>query len=275
MDQPVSSAHYSRQYFEESCGGAEFFRLYGPTVLKPAQAYSFKRAQVAPGMRVLDLGCGRGEILYQARQEGGRGVGTDFAAAAAKLAREISGCPTLLCDAKALPFSEGAFDLIFFVGVIDHLHDWELERCFSEMARVLKPGGAVLIHTCANRHYYKTLSYGLRRALARLSRRLGLPIGEPARPRSDEDRVLHVNEHTLGGLRSFLSDIGWDAEVEARPNYKLFLRELYGWPLPPGFPIKPASRLKTAVYLNLLFLPGLRAFLAREFFALARPRRTC
>lgn len=264
--EPVRPENYTEGYFKASCGGAEFFRAYGAKVLKPPLAYAFKRAGVLPGMKVLDIGCGRGELLYHARQAGAEATGTDFAAAAVRLAGEISGCRTVLCDAKALPFENASFDRVFFLGVMDHLHDWELEACFREIGRVLKPGGLAVVHTCANRHYYKNWTYALRLRLAGL---LGLP--QPSLPRSDEDFALHVNEHTLAGLRDFFGRIGWRAEVEARPNYKLVLRQLYGEPLPEGFPMKPAPLWKARLYLGLLFRPPLDRILAREFFAIARP----
>ena len=268
MDKPVSSELYSRRYFEEECGGAEFFKLYGPEVLKPTHAYSLSRAALAPGMRVLDIGCGRGEILFHARKAGAWGTGTDFAPAALGLAREVSGSPVVLCDAKALPFAAASFDRVFFLGVMDHLHDWELERCFSELARVLKPEGLVLVHTCVNRQYYKAWTYGVRRALARL-----LSLREPARPRSDDDVALHVNEHTLGELRRFFRRIGWEAEVSAMPNYKLLVDELYGPERPADFPMKAAVPWKSRLYRTFLFRWPLSLLLAREFFAWAKPKR--
>lgn len=57
---PVAVDQYTEEYFLERVGGAEFFRLYGPKVLKPALAYALKRAAVEAGMEALDLGCGRG-----------------------------------------------------------------------------------------------------------------------------------------------------------------------------------------------------------------------
>ena len=119
------------------------------------------------------------------------------------------------------------------MGVMDHLRRWELERCFAELRRVLAPGGAVLVHTCANRLYFKNWTYGLRRAAARAL---------------------------------------WEAEVEPRPNYKLLVTELYGEPLPEGFPMRPAPRWRARLALGLLRTP-VAAFLAREFFVLARPPR--
>lgn len=271
-EEPVSPASYSEGYFDRSCGGHEFFSAYGPRIPKPPIAYALKRAGLMPGMRVLDLGCGRGELLYQARAAGAFAVGTDFAPAAVRRAREVSGSPTLLCDAKALPFAASSFDRVFLIGVIDHLHAWELKLCFSEIRRVLKPGGEVLVHTCANASYFKNWTYGARKSLAQGLRAQGIPVHLPSPPRSGEDEVLHVNEHSAAGLRRFFAGISWEAEVEPRPNYRLILHELYGPVLPDGFPLKPAPRWRAWIVLNLLFHGPLRGLLARELFAIARPR---
>ncbi len=200
-------------------------------------------------------------------------MGTDYAEAALKLAGDISGAPVLRCDAKALPFRDGLFDRIFFVGVIDHMHDWELEKSFAEMRRVLKAEGFVLIHTCTNRHYYKTLTYGVRRALVRAANGLGLGLKEPSRPRSEEDEALHVNEHSCGDLKRFFEGIGWEYEVVPIPNYKYMIARLYGKELPEGFPMKETPGWKTAVFMGLLFRFPLDRLLAREIFVLARPSR--
>ncbi|MFH1723216.1 MAG: class I SAM-dependent methyltransferase [Elusimicrobiota bacterium] len=269
--EPVSSETYSEEYFLESCGGVEFFRLYGPKVPKPTMTHALKRAALRPGLRVLDIGCGRGEILYQARAAGALPVGTDYAEAALRVAAKTSGCPVALCDAKALPFRSGLFDRIFFIGIIDHLHDWELERCFADMARVLRPDGFVIIHTCTNRHYFKTLTYGLRRRLARLGRAVGLPARDPRPPRTGEDEVMHINEHSAGDLARFFGGIGWRADVEPVPNYKFLLTRLYGRQLPEGFPLRPMAAWRSALYMGLLFRFPLDRILAREFLVVARP----
>lgn len=264
---PVSSESYSEEYYLGSCGGAEFFRLYGPKVPKPPAAYALKAAAVGEGMRVLDVGCGRGEVLYHARAAGAAAVGTDYAAAALPLAARTSGCPVLRCDAKALPFADRAFDRVFLLGVADHLHAWELERCLKEIARVLKPGGLLLVQTCVNRQYYKRWTYGLRRGAARL---LGLKAPEP--PRSEEDEALHVQEHSCGDLRRALGRAGFAGDVRPTPNYKLLARRLYGEPLPEGFPMRPAPRWKEALLLALFRFP-LDRWLGRELFAAVRPKR--
>ncbi len=263
--EPVSPERYTEEYYLGSCGGIEFFRLYGPMVARPLQAYALRRAGIFPGMRVLEVGCGRGELLYQAKERGAFAVGVDFSEAALRIASRDSQGTVARSDAKSLPFRDRSFDLVFFLGVLDHLHDWELEACFREFKRVLKPGGSVLANTCANRDYYKNRTYWLHRLLARL-----LGLKEPAQPRSSEDRVLHVNEHDGKGLSEFFQRIGWKAEIEPRPNDKYALLELYGNPLPENFPLKPAPPWKRW-YLRLAFRGPLKRYLAREFFCELSP----
>jgi SAM-dependent methyltransferase len=48
---------------------------------------------------------------------------------------------TAACDAAELPFADESFDLVLGHAVLHHLPD--LDRCFAEFARVLKPGGTL------------------------------------------------------------------------------------------------------------------------------------
>lgn len=261
------ASDYDLNYYENSCGGHEFYRAYGVKVLKPALAYSLKRAEIKAGQDVLDVGCGRGELLYHLKRMGAKAAGVDFSREAVDLSRKNSGCPVELCELKALPFPTFGFDRVFLIGVMDHVSARDLEPAFREIARVLKPGGFAVIHTCANRQYYKKLSYGLR---LKASQALNLPLPSP--PRSEEDAALHVNEQSLGELQRFFRDLGWRAEVEARPNYKIMLQDLYGENLPADFPLRAAARWKSWLYRGLIFRTPLARIMARELFAIARPR---
>lgn len=269
--EPVASSAYTEEYFRAACGGAEFYSLYGPRIPKPQLAYALKRGDLRPGLSVLDVGCGRGELLHLASEVGATAVGTDYAEAALSLARENGRGRVARCDAKALPFAERTFDRVFLLGVVDHLHPWELSACFGELARVLKPGGFVVLHNCANRLHYKTLTYAARRRAASILAGLGLPMREPTRPRSDEDEAMHVNEHSAGDLRRLFDAVGWEGRVEPMPNYKALVDELYGPDRPADLPLKayPAWRAALARALAAAPTAGLTS---REFFAVARPR---
>lgn len=264
-ENPVEPQKYTEEYYLSDCGGAEFYARYGPGILKPVLAYAKKRARLRLGESALDVGCGRGELLHHLKKEGVFAVGCDFALPALRLAQRTAQAPVLRCDAKALPFAAETFDRIFFLGVIDHLHDWELEACFGEFKRLLKKGGFVLANTCANTDYYKNLTYSLRRRAAKT-----MKLKDPRPPRSSQDEQLHVNEHCQRGLERFFARIGWRGEVEPRPNDKYALEDLYGHCLPPDFPLKNPSCWKRAWHA-LSFRGPWKRFLARELFCKITP----
>ncbi|TBR24826.1 class I SAM-dependent methyltransferase [bacterium] len=269
--EPVASDGYTEEYFRSACGGAEFYALYGPRVPKPQLAYALRLGELRPGLSVLDVGCGRGELLHLAGAAGATAVGTDYAEAALRLARDNGGGRVARCDAKALPFADASFDRVFLLGVVDHLHRWELEACFAELARVLRPGGFVVLHNCANRLHYKALTYAARRRAAALLAGLGLPVRAPSPPRSEEDEAMHVNEHSAGDLRRLFDAVGWDGAVEPMPNYKALVAELYGPDRPADLPLKAYPAWRAALAKALARSPA-AGLTAREFFAVARPR---
>ena len=110
-----------------------------------------ERAGVAMRGRVLDAGCGGGGMPLSLAEEAGPVVGIDpinrFGDAGVRLGRE-RGARRLhftLADGMALPFSNGAFDLVLSHAVIEHVADAPLY--LRECARVLAPGGHVFLST--------------------------------------------------------------------------------------------------------------------------------
>jgi demethylmenaquinone methyltransferase / 2-methoxy-6-polyprenyl-1,4-benzoquinol methylase len=104
----------------------------------------------APVRRILDLGCGTGELTRLAARHfpGARVLGVDFTGAMLTVARrrtpesagEISyGRATAL----RLPFPDGTFDLATNAFLVRNLVD--LDAALGEMRRVLRPGGVLMI----------------------------------------------------------------------------------------------------------------------------------
>ena len=110
-----------------------------------------ERAGVQVHGRVLDAGCGGGGMPLSLAEEARTVVGIDpidrFGDAGVRLARE-RGLPNLhfaLADGMALPFADGAFDLVLSHAVIEHVADAPLY--LRECARVLAPRGRVYLST--------------------------------------------------------------------------------------------------------------------------------
>ena len=109
------------------------------------------RAEVGPGSDALDLCCGTGDLALELRRRigpDGRVVGSDFSEPMLEQARRKSGELGLpvefgWADALDLPYGDASFDAVTIGFGARNLAD--LERGIAEMARVLRPGGRLVI----------------------------------------------------------------------------------------------------------------------------------
>lgn len=115
------------------------------------KAYAVAVANLREGDRVLDIAGGTGDLARAfARRVGESGLvlHTDINEAMLRQGRERLldeglALPTLLCDAEQLPLADASFDLVSVAfGLRNMTHK---ERALSEMARVLRPGGRLLV----------------------------------------------------------------------------------------------------------------------------------
>jgi SAM-dependent methyltransferase len=107
--------------------------------------YRFTRFLVSPGQRVLDLGCGNGDLLH--RLEPSRGVGVDFSAnAVAAATRRYPELEFVLGDVEdpaVLDQLEGPFDCILLSDTIGSLDD--VQATLSNLHRLCHPETRVII----------------------------------------------------------------------------------------------------------------------------------
>jgi len=115
------------------------------------KAYAVGVARVRPGDVVLDIAGGTGDLARAfAGPAGARGlvVHSDINESMLRQGRDRlldDGIvlPTLLCDAESLPFASASFDLVSVAfGLRNMTHK---DKALAEMARVLKPGGRLLV----------------------------------------------------------------------------------------------------------------------------------
>src|SRR5260370_37142830 len=85
----VPSTLYTEEYFLTACEGYnEFIASEGEHLSRRLNA-AFALAAVAPGMKVLDVGCGRGEILRHCARLGADAYGVDYAVVAGQMSQDI------------------------------------------------------------------------------------------------------------------------------------------------------------------------------------------
>ena len=189
--------------------------------------------------RSLEVGAGTGYFSLHLRRAGvvGAAMCTDISPGmvttlrgnAARLGLDVD---ARVADAEALPFEDGAFDLVLGHAVLHHLPD--LDRAFGEFRRVLRPGGTVLFAGEPSRHGDRLATYP-KRAAARLAplwrralRASAAPAGHADGGASNHELEAHVDVHafTPEELGGFARRAGFE---EVRVGGEELLANWFGW----------------------------------------------
>ena len=101
-------------------------------------------ARVGPGTTALDVATGTGDLAIALARRGGQVVGSDFSEGMLERARAKSGAVRWeQANALALPYADGTFDAATVGFGARNVAD--LPRGIGEMARVVRPGGRVVV----------------------------------------------------------------------------------------------------------------------------------
>jgi SAM-dependent methyltransferase len=105
------------------------------------------RVGLAPtGLRVLEIGCGKGALLNRMRIAGHEAIGVDIdAEVIAYCTKTYPGIDARVCSGDQLPFPDHSFDTVLSFDVFEHIPD--SDKHLREVRRVLEPGGRYLLQT--------------------------------------------------------------------------------------------------------------------------------
>jgi ubiquinone/menaquinone biosynthesis C-methylase UbiE len=263
--QPLPPTLYTEEYFRTACEGFDEFNTSEGEHLSRRLSAAFALAEVTPGMTVLDVGCGRGEILRHCAALGANAYGIDYAPVAVHMSQQViegidrtapGRTGVALADAKQLPFPDAMFDRVLMFDVVEHLHPWELQVAMREIHRVMKPDGRFIVHTAPN-VWYDRYAYPVVRLVRTL---MGQGAKYPRNPRQflvDVNEHVHVNEQSWWSMSQTLKRAGFRPKV---------------WLDSP-----PQNRRENAILASLRKLafgvPPFTWFFEREVFAVAAKAR--
>ncbi len=226
----VDPGVYTKDYYLNDCTGFNEFKKSFGKILEPRFAEVIKYFDIKANTRILDIGCGRGEMVFYAAGEGAEAVGIDYSKDAIDLAKfaqkkqqkDIQNrTEFFFMDAKKLEFKNSSFDLIIMTDVVEHLYPEELELAFKEIKRVLRPKGKLIIHTAPNKLFndlfYKLYSYPVSSFLIfiwNLFAKDKYPnIAKPSKIRTQSHAIMHINEPTYFSLSSLYKNYKFEGSL--------------------------------------------------------------
>lgn len=137
-------------------GGMRYDGRWRPIAEEMATHYGLK-----PGMRVLDIGCGKGFLLHELTQavSGIEVSGFDISEYAITNAKEEVRPFLQVGNCTTLPFANGSFDFVYSINTFHNLVNFELMAALREMQRVGKTHRYICVESYRNEQEKANLLY--------------------------------------------------------------------------------------------------------------------
>ncbi|MHB8232730.1 MAG: class I SAM-dependent methyltransferase [bacterium] len=207
---------YDKNYYLNDCGGYESFKINNAVL--DGRLYVVQcLADAQPGERILDLGCGRGELSYALAKSGADVLGIDYSGDSIEIAEKNFGGRLFNLNYKKMDFFKldagFLFDKIVASDLVEHIDAGLFEKFIESIASHLSKGGKFILHTAPNKYVY---SYKYKRDRLK-AKEMGLYL--PENPRSFYESLMHINEQTPGSLKRLLKKYFknccvWTADME-------------------------------------------------------------
>lgn len=218
----VSPKVYTKEYYLTDCTGFEEFKKTCGEELEDRFKEITECIKVKKNIKVLDIGCGRGEMILYVAKKGAIATGIDYSKNAivlanilrAKQKKEIRDKMVFkVMNSKKLSYKDSSFDMVILSDIIEHLYPEELEIVFAEIKRVLKNNGEIIMHTAPNKlfydFFYKYYSYPISSLIVSFWNvffgKTYPNIQNPKKLRADSHKVMHVNEQTYFSLNKLFN----------------------------------------------------------------------
>jgi len=244
--QSVSSEIYDKKYYLTVCPGSEEFRKSGGKKLLLRLEKLLQQITIEKSTKVLDVGCGRGDIALYLGRNSKEAIGIDYSKEAIKLANSVKKNFPLtvrkkihfkVMNIKALSFPDNYFDVVVCIDVLEHLYKNEVEQALGEIKRVLKKDGILFLQSGINKllydFVYKYYTFPVNKVVTKLDQFIRRVHYEslPEDPRTIAEKKQHVNEPTYFYLKNLLKKFDFEGKIKIEIGY-----------------IKPIKSMKTLIY---------------------------
>ncbi|MFQ5515141.1 MAG: class I SAM-dependent methyltransferase [Myxococcota bacterium] len=186
----------------------EGFREFKEGSLSFVKRSQLDLLELRPGLRLLEVGFGRGEFLKHCALRGVEVAGIDYSRDALEIARETMAefpeADLRVADCGKLPFGSGEFDRVYSGDVIEHQPFEDGVEMLGEMLRSLRPGGLLLVHTSPNTVFTRGVLPVLKPLLRRIDAETLRSLEEHMRANAPH----HVHEYNLLSLRKAARQAG-------------------------------------------------------------------
>jgi len=224
---------YVNAFYQERAGGGydlnreNFFWWH--EAVKNSNRHILSLLGPANSRRLLDVGCGSGTFLVDARDAGWQVSGLEINPALQEFCRNQLGIDDVHCGLISNPpFADATFDAVTALDVLEHMYD--PMQSVKECARLLKPGGLLAV---------KSPNGAMQLRKERLKKRLGRGNGYVA-------NILHLNQFTARTLSLAFRKSGLEP-IAVRPA-KSFQQGITG----PGLTPRRVARHMAVATANVV-----------------------
>ena len=241
----VKSSVYASKYYTNAFKGKleNFVKSLKSSQMGNRFEEVFRRADLKKGESVLDIGCGRGELVYYSLLKGAsRACGIDYSqdaldiaqVALDKLPSDKRSRGSLKCSNVSDLELVDSFDCCFLTDIVEHLTDTQLAKLFLEIKEHLTDKGRIIIHTAPNVNWLR-FEYPLKRffkipstVIKRLTGKKPYKVPEDGgvlkkivayldlaymRDYYNYSLKMHINEQSPASLKKHLDKAGLESRI--------------------------------------------------------------